>query len=95
MKFNCSFSESAKKNKIINIETMKKIIQSIAFITIVLLSACSGSKAPAVKYELCPIEEMDRASKSANIFFDSLFDASIDRDPVFQTRLGIKKDYDK
>lgn len=95
MKFNCSFSESAKKNKIINIETMKKIIQSIAFITIVLLSACSGSKAPAVKYELCPIEEMDRASKSANIFFDSLFDASVDRDPVFQTRLGIKKDYDK
>lgn len=34
-------------------------------------------------------------SEKANQLFDSIFNASVDRDPVSQTYLGIKKDYDK
>jgi uncharacterized protein (DUF885 family) len=34
-------------------------------------------------------------SAKANAFFDSTFDASVDRSPEYQTEMGIKKDYDK
>ena len=35
------------------------------------------------------------ASAKANQLFDSIFQADVDRNPVTQTYLGIKKDYDK
>ncbi len=34
-------------------------------------------------------------SQRANDFFERVFNEAIDRDPVFQTQLGIKKDYDQ
>ena len=40
-------------------------------------------------------ELVKNESKKANDYFDAMFDAYVDRSPMFQTRLGIKKDYDK
>jgi uncharacterized protein (DUF885 family) len=40
-------------------------------------------------------EEIAAESAKASALFDRAFDATIDRNPEFQTFLGIKKDYDK
>ncbi|NMM50703.1 DUF885 domain-containing protein [Marinigracilibium pacificum] len=40
-------------------------------------------------------EEIKKESEKANHFFDSVFDASVNRSPIYQSYLGIKKDYDK
>ncbi|HLP25292.1 MAG TPA: DUF885 family protein, partial [Acidobacteriota bacterium] len=34
-------------------------------------------------------------SAKANAFFERVFDEAVDRSPLLQTRLGVKKDYDK
>ena len=39
--------------------------------------------------------EVAQESQRANAFFERVFNDAIDRDPVFQTQLGIKKDYGK
>ncbi|AUS06496.1 hypothetical protein [Pseudotamlana carrageenivorans] len=40
-------------------------------------------------------EDITTESKKVNDFFQTSFEAFVDRHPEFQTRLGIKKDYDK
>ena len=40
-------------------------------------------------------QQTAQESQRANEFFERVFNASVDRDPVFQTYLGIKKDYGK
>lgn len=40
-------------------------------------------------------EEIEAQSKKANLFFDESFDNSVDRSPIYQSYLGIKKDQDK
>ncbi|HEY5550622.1 MAG TPA: hypothetical protein VIK52_01940, partial [Opitutaceae bacterium] len=40
-------------------------------------------------------EEIAAESAKASEFFDRVFDEVVDRNPEFQTFLGIKKDYDK
>jgi uncharacterized protein (DUF885 family) len=40
-------------------------------------------------------QEIAAETKKANAFFDKNFDDYVDRTPQLQTRLGIKKDYDK
>ncbi|OBQ52765.1 DUF885 domain-containing protein [Tamlana sp. s12] len=40
-------------------------------------------------------EAMTKESKKVDDFFQTTFDAYVDRHPEFQTRLGIKEDYDK
>lgn len=40
-------------------------------------------------------EDISLISTEANRFFDSVFDKRVDRSPMFQTYLGIKKDYGK
>jgi len=78
----------------------KKSILVVA-ITGILLSACSeGEKTKtsntvnAVKQEKST-DIVISESEKANQLFDTIFNASVDRNPVSQTYLGIKKDYDK
>jgi len=40
-------------------------------------------------------EQIAAESQKANAFFERVFDESVDRSPMTQTALGIKKDYDK
>ncbi|WP_159821607.1 DUF885 domain-containing protein [Colwellia sp. 20A7] len=74
----------------------KKSILVIA-ISSALLSACSQ---PITSNASTSVEQSSAnvaisESEKANQLFDSIFKASIDRNPVMQTYLGIKKDYDK
>jgi len=78
----------------------KKSILVVA-ITGILLSACSESgktktsnTVNAVKQEKST-DIVISESEKANQLFDTIFNASVDRNPVSQTYLGIKKDYDK
>lgn len=59
-----------------------------------LFIACSGNKEKAQE-KIISSEEVKAESKKANDFFDRVFDAAVDRDPMRQSILGIKKDYDK
>lgn len=40
-------------------------------------------------------EQVAAESAKANAFFERVFDEAVDRSPLLQTRLGVKKDYDK
>lgn len=40
-------------------------------------------------------DQIAAESAKANAFFERVFDQAVDRSPTLQTRLGIKKDYDK
>jgi len=40
-------------------------------------------------------EQVAAESAKANAFFERVFDVAVDRSPMLQTRLGLKKDYDK
>jgi len=80
--------------------TFKKSLLVIA-VTTALLSACSEEKASIIENEQSanPVKvtevEASTASEQANALFDTLFKEGVDRNPVRQTYLGIKKDYDK
>ncbi|OFY86115.1 MAG: hypothetical protein A3F72_06590 [Bacteroidetes bacterium RIFCSPLOWO2_12_FULL_35_15] len=73
---------------------MKKIIYSAVSVSMFLFIACSGNKEKAQE-KIISSEEVKAESKKANDFFDRVFDAAVDRDPMRQSILGIKKDYDK
>jgi len=66
-----------------------------------LLSACSTpqntqkSNAGSAANQEKTTDVVMSESEKANQLFDNLFKASVDRNPVTQTYLGIKKDYDK
>jgi len=74
---------------------MKRTIYSIALFSIGILSACGNSQQSATAKKDFTPDEVKVETKKANDFFDLVFDAAVDRDPVRQTRLGIKKDYGK
>ena len=59
-----------------------------------MLFSCGGDKKVEDK-KVASAEEIIAESKKVNDFFDRVYDAAIDRDPQAQSRLGIKKDYDK
>lgn len=79
---------------------MKKSIIALA-VSSVLLAACgeqtTTSPAPASSEAPAPSSTTTVASESerANQLFDQIFDAGVDRSPIWQTYLGLKKDYDK
>lgn len=76
--------------------TFKKSLLVIA-VTAGLLSACtiqSTSTVQTASTELTAAQ-IATASEQANKLFDTIFQEGIDRNPVMQTYLGIKKDYDK
>ncbi len=72
--------------------TMQKQ-QTLLFCLVLLLglSECDNPKSNAINQN----QHIEASSKKANEFFDKVFDERVDRSPEFQTRLGIKKDYDK
>lgn len=65
---------------------MKKPIQ-ILFVALFLASGC---KKIELKNEISTAEV-----KKANDFFEKSFNEGVDRSPIYQSYLGIKKDYDK
>ncbi len=65
-------------------QTIHRIL--VAGATVALLSA------PALS---APEEQIQAESARANAFFDRVFDAGVDRSPITQGYLGIKKDHDK
>jgi uncharacterized protein (DUF885 family) len=71
---------------------MKKIIYFISFVVVILFMACGRDNKQSAKDKT---EEVKTESKKANDFFDRVFDAEVDRDPIRQSNLGIKKDYGK
>jgi lipoprotein NlpI len=73
----------------------------VAAITSALLSACSEEKITKTS-ETKPVSasqvttlRTESASAQANQLFDTIFKEGVDRNPLMQTSLGIKKDYDK
>ena len=83
--------------------TFKKSLLVVA-IASTLLSACSAEKvAPqnnnnqtaAANLETQTTQTTQTASEQANALFDTIFNAGVQRNPVRQTYLGIKTDYDK
>ncbi len=73
----------------------------VAAITSALLSACSEEKVTkandtktATTSQTAKVTT-ESASAQANQLFDAIFNEGVDRNPLMQTSLGIKKDYDK
>ncbi|MEP1094763.1 MAG: DUF885 domain-containing protein [Cyclobacteriaceae bacterium] len=62
----------------------------ILFLTIALFYGCSGPETRTYT-----ATEIESESEKANAFFETSFNESMDRSPMFQSYLGIKKDYDK
>ena len=80
--------------------TFKKSLLVVAVAT-ALLSACSEDKVSPQNNEqtAAPVKvttvKASSASEQANALFDTIFKEGVNRDPVRQTSLGIKTDYDK
>ncbi|HRH64303.1 MAG TPA: DUF885 family protein, partial [Bacteroidia bacterium] len=64
---------------------------------VLLLLACNSQsqKEKLVEDSTYTAEEIKAETEKANQFFDKVFDDYVSRTPQTQTRLGIKKDYDK
>lgn len=74
---------------------MKKILYPAAAVCTLLLASCSGDKTSTAEARTYTPAEIKAESAKANAFFDRVFDATVDRDPVQQSILGIRKDYGK
>jgi len=76
--------------------TFKRSLLVIAISTS-LLSACTTQMtgSSSINSTELTTTQIANASAQANNLFDAIFKEGIDRDPVKQTYLGIKKDYDK
>ncbi len=79
--------------------TFKKSLLVVA-VAAALLSACSADKAAQKNSnqstaDNIAIDKTTTASEQANALFDTLFNEGVQRNPVRQTYLGIKTDYDK
>ncbi len=72
---------------------MKKILYFTALTTALLFTGCSGSKEKISEKKTYSDEEIKAETKKANAFFDRVFDAKTDRDPVQLSIYGIKKHY--
>lgn len=62
---------------------------------VLFIIACGSDKQSSDEKKSFSQEEITAESKKVNAFFDRVFDAAVDRDPMHQSYLGIKKDYDK
>ena len=74
---------------------MKKTIYFTAVVTTLLFGACSSGKDKTAEKKTYFPEEIKAESKKGNDFFDRVFDAKVDRDPIQLSIYGIKKHYDK
>jgi uncharacterized protein (DUF885 family) len=73
---------------------MKKTFYSL-FLSYALFVACGSEKDNATGKKTYSQDEIVAESKKANDFFDRVFDAKVDRDPMQQSLFSIKKDYGK
>ena len=73
---------------------MKKMFYTL-FIAPALFVSCSSEQKNTTGKKIYSSEEIIVESKKANDFFDRVFDAEIDRDPMQQSLFSIKKDYGK
>lgn len=69
---------------------MKKVL--LLIVLPFLFASCTQPSTEEVSYTSGQIE---KESNRANDFFEKSFASNLDRSPMFQTYLGIKKDYDK
>lgn len=79
---------------------IKKSLIAIAVSSAVLVTACnstSNTQSNAQQQAQTTVSPLTvaQASKQANALYDEIYKASVMRNPVFQTYLGIKTDYDK
>src|SRR5687768_2464233 len=73
---------------------MKKHLLPVFIIFSLLAISCSDNKSEDSK-NAPSTEAISAENQKANAFFDRVFDADVDRDPVRQSIFGIKKDYGK
>lgn len=71
---------------------MRKIQFFLLSASMAFMVSCADQKSADKTYSP---EEIAEASAKANAYFDACFDASVDRSPMEQTYLAIKKDYGK
>jgi uncharacterized protein (DUF885 family) len=72
---------------------MKKTVYFIAVASTLLFTACSDSKEKTTDKKTYSAEEIKAESKKANDFFDRVFDAKVERDPIQLSTFGIKRHY--
>jgi len=80
-----------QQNSLFKSTTMKKIFLNGTVFFFILTAACTNQ----AKQNEITAEQIKAESAKANAFFDKVFDEKVDRDPLQQSILGIKKDYDK
>jgi uncharacterized protein (DUF885 family) len=73
---------------------MKKTFYSL-LLSSALFVSCGSEKDNAADKKTYSQDEIVAESKKANDFFDRVFDAKVDRDPMQQSFFSIKKDYGK
>lgn len=74
---------------------MKRVYLLLSVILVSNFVSCTDSTEKNKTADLADSAAIAANSKSLNAFLDRVFDAKVDRDPMFQTQLGIKKDYGK
>ena len=75
---------------------MKKTFLSLLALSLLFFASCGGGKEKSGdNKKVFSAEEIKVETAKANVFFDSIFDAEVSRDPQRQSYLGIKTDYDK
>ncbi len=72
---------------------MKKLLS--LFLSILILTSCGAGEQQTENKQMFTDAEIKTQGTKANKFFDSIFDTDVSRDPLRQSYLGIKKDYDK
>lgn len=82
---------------------IKKSVLAVAVSSALMLTACNDSQETAKENPVQSASQVETsvaetnldASAQANKLFDELYKAGVMRNPMFQTYLGIKDDYDK
>lgn len=72
----------------------KKSLLALAVSSVFLISACQNQVETTAQSTPNTVDQIS-ASAQANEKFDEIFNAGVMRSPMYQTYLGIKKDYDK
>jgi uncharacterized protein (DUF885 family) len=72
--------------------TFRSVFTVMALVTALTLNLAASS---AITKDAVMAERIAAESAKANAFFDRVFDESVDRSPISQGYLGIKKDHDK
>tara|TARA_B100000700_G_scaffold53820_1_gene57508 strand:- start:1002 stop:2840 length:1839 start_codon:yes stop_codon:yes gene_type:complete len=76
---------------------MRKLTLIAATVSAALLAGCQGTPANNSTANSAPVQQQVVQSEvaKANAFFEEVFNRNVMRSPVYQTYMGIKKDYGK